>query len=49
VPRGLLWGGAAALGLLVLAVAAWRLRRGAWPAAALARLRGRVTRREGVA
>ena len=49
VPRGLLWGGAAALGLLVLALAAWRLRRGAWPAAALARLRGRVTRREGVA
>jgi len=49
LPRGLLWGGAAALGLLVLALAAWRLRRGALPAAALARLRGRVTRREGVA
>jgi type III secretion protein J len=49
LPRGLLWGGAAALGLLVLALAAWRLRRGPWPAAALARLRGRVTRREGVA
>ncbi|WP_208296284.1 type III secretion system inner membrane ring lipoprotein SctJ [Telluria antibiotica] len=49
LPRGLLWGGAAALGLLVLALAAWRLRRGALPAAVLARLRGRVTRREGVA
>jgi type III secretion protein J len=49
LPRGLLWGGAAALGLLVLALAAWRLRRGPWPAAALARWRGRVTRREGVA
>lgn len=49
LPRGLLWGGAAALGLLGLALAAWRLRRGAWPAAVLARLRGRVTRREGVA
>ena len=49
LPRGLLWGGAAALGLLVLALAAWRLRRGALAAAVLARLRGRVTRREGVA
>jgi hypothetical protein len=45
----LLWGGAAALGLLVLALAVRRLRRGALPAAVLARLRGRVTRREGVA
>jgi len=49
LPRGLLWGGAAALGLLVLALAAWRLRRGALAAAVLARLRARVTRREGVA
>jgi type III secretion protein J len=49
LPRGLLWGGAAALGLLVLALAAWRLRRGALPAAVLARLRGRLTRHEGVA
>lgn len=49
LPRGLLWGGAVALGLLVLALAAWRLRRGALPAAVLARLRGRVTRHEGVA
>ena len=49
LPRGLLWGGLAALAALALALAAWRLRRGAWPAAALARLRGRVTRREGVA
>lgn len=49
LPRGLLWGGAVALGLLVLALAAWRLRRGALPAAVLARLRGRLTRHEGVA
>lgn len=49
LPRGLLWGGLAALAVVVLALAAWRLRRGAWPAAALARLRSRVTRREGVA
>jgi type III secretion protein J len=49
LPRGLLWGGAVALGLLVLALAAWRLRRGALPAAVLARWRGRVTRHEGVA
>lgn len=49
LPRGLLWGGLAALAVVVLALAVWRLRRGAWPAATLARLRARVTRREGVA
>lgn len=48
LPRGLLWGGAAALAALVLALAAWRLCRGG-PAGALARLRARFVRREGVA
>ncbi|MCS0581877.1 type III secretion inner membrane ring lipoprotein SctJ [Massilia pinisoli] len=49
LPHGLLWGGLAALAALALALAAWRLHRRAWAAAALARLRSRVTRREGVA
>jgi type III secretion protein J len=48
LPRGLLWGGLAVLAALALALAAWRLRRGGLPAA-LARLRARATRREGVA